>query len=96
VQREPENIDESRGPSTAWRLVRSVVRPRQASPGPAAVLRWLGQLALLDSWSPDSDRRRYLPGAWRDVLVEWTGSGDLTKAQAAALLALDESTSWEA
>lgn len=78
----------------ARRLLRYVVRPHQSETCHAAVVRWLGQLVLLDSWSPDSHRLSCPRSAWNDVLVEWTRSGDLTKAQAAALLALDESTAW--
>jgi hypothetical protein len=71
------------------------VRPQPVGTSHAAVVRWIGRLMLLDSWSPASQHPSSPRGAWCDVLVEWTRSGDLTVAQAAALLALDEATPWE-
>jgi len=56
----------------------------------------MGQLALLDSWSPGGHRVSSPRPAWNDVLAEWTHSGDLTRAQAGTLLALDETTRWQA
>jgi hypothetical protein len=58
--------------------------------------RWMGQLALLDSWTPAGHPLSSPRPAWKDVLVEWTHSGDLTRAQAGTLLALDETTRWQA
>ncbi|MGR6964097.1 hypothetical protein ACU610_06535 [Geodermatophilus sp. URMC 61] len=59
------------------------------------LVRSLGQLALLDSWSPDSSRLHSLSAARRGLRDEWTRSGDLTEAQARALVALDETTPWQ-
>jgi hypothetical protein len=85
--------DEAR--SWVRRLRRHPGRPQPIGTGPAAVVRWFGRLRLLDSWSPANQHPGSPRGAWCDVLVEWTRSGDLTVAQAAALLALDEATPWE-
>jgi hypothetical protein len=52
-------------------------------------------LVLLDSWSPASYRLSSLPATRSYVRAEWTRSGDLTDPQAAALLALDETTPWQ-
>jgi len=71
-----------------------------ASPGSAAARTWtrrlLRSLALLDSWSPDSSHLSSPLAARRHLRTEWTRSGDLTEAQAAALVALDETTAWQA
>ena len=77
------------------RLRRNPGRPQPIGTGSAAVVRWFGRLRLLDSWSAASQHPSSPRGAWCDALVEWTRSGDLTVAQAAALLALDEATPWE-
>ncbi|MGY1625304.1 hypothetical protein ACI789_24120 [Geodermatophilus sp. SYSU D00965] len=52
-------------------------------------------LVLLDSWTPTTHRLSSPQAARRHLRAEWTRSGDLTEAQAAALLALDETTPWE-
>ena len=57
--------------------------------------RLMHSLVLLDSWSPASYRLSSLPAARSYVRAEWTRSGDLTDPQAAALLALDETTPWQ-
>jgi len=54
--------------------------------------RLVRSLVLLDSWSPDSHRLSSPQAARSYVRAEWTRSGDLTERQAAALLALDETT----
>jgi hypothetical protein len=77
------------------RLVRRLVRPPRGGTRPAAVVRWVGQLALLDSWSPDSHRLGSPSAARRQLRHEWTRSGDLTEAQARVLLTLDETTPWQ-
>ncbi len=77
------------------RLVRRLVRAPRGSARPAAVVRWVGQLALLDSWSPDSHRLGSPSAARRGLRDEWTRSGDITEAQARALLTLDETTPWQ-
>jgi hypothetical protein len=73
--------------------------PHRAS-GSAAALTWarrlVRSLVLLDSWSPDSHRLSSPQAARRHLRTEWTRSGDLTDAQAAALAALDETTAWKA
>jgi hypothetical protein len=72
-------------------------RPRRRVRGsgrPGVVVRWVGWLALLDSWSPDGSRLGSPPAARRRLRDEWTSSGDLTEAQARALLTLDETTPW--
>ncbi len=53
-------------------------------------------LVLLDSWSPDSFHLSSPQAARRHLRSEWTRSGDLTESQAAALVALDETTAWTA
>ncbi|SHN78434.1 hypothetical protein SAMN05660350_02615 [Geodermatophilus obscurus] len=68
------------GPASAWTWTRRLVR----------------SLVLLDSWSPDSSHLGSPQAARRHLRSEWTRSGDLTEAQAAALVALDETTSWTA
>ena len=73
-------------------------RPRRRVRGsgrPAAIVRWVGQLALLDSWSPHSSRLGSPPAARRQLRDEWSRSGALTEAQAHALLTLDETTPWQ-
>jgi hypothetical protein len=77
------------------RLVRRLVRASRGGVRPAAVVRWVGQLALLDSWSPDSHRLGSPSAARRQLRDEWTRSGDLTEAQARVLLTLDETTPWQ-
>jgi len=55
----------------------------------------MGQLVLLDSWSPASHRPGSPQAARTQALAEWTRSGDLTEAQARSLLVLDEATPWQ-
>jgi hypothetical protein len=57
--------------------------------------RLVGRLVLLDSWSPDSHHLSSPQAARRHLRAEWTRSGELTGSQAAALVALDETTPWE-
>jgi hypothetical protein len=76
------------------RLVRSLVRARRGRTHPGVVARWVGQLALLDSWSPDGSRPGSPSAARRGLRDEWTRSGDLTEAQARVLVTLDETTPW--
>jgi hypothetical protein len=68
--------------------------------GSAAAETWtrrlVRSLVLLDSWSPDSHRLSSPQAARRHLRAEWSRSGDLTEAQAAALAALDETTAWRA
>ena len=68
--------------------------------GSAAARTWgwrlVRSLVLLDSWSPDSSRLSSPQAARRHLRAEWTRSGDLTEAQAAALAVLDETTAWKA
>ena len=77
------------------RLVRRLVRASRGGVRHAAVVRWVGQLALLDSWSPDSYRLGSPSAARRQLRDEWTRSGELTESQARALVALDETTPWQ-
>jgi hypothetical protein len=77
------------------RLVRSLVRARRGGTDPAVVARWMGRLALLDSWSPDSHRLGSPSAARRGLRDEWTRSGELTEAQARVLVTLDETTPWQ-
>ena len=73
-------------------------RPRRRGRGsgrPAAIVRWVAHLALLDSWSPDSSRLGSPSAARRQLRDEWSRSGALTEAQARALLTLDERTPWQ-
>jgi hypothetical protein len=58
--------------------------------------RLLHGLVLLDSWSADSARLGSPQAARRHLRAEWTRSGDLTESQAAALVALEETTAWRA
>ena len=68
--------------------------------GSAAARSWtwslVRSLVLLDSWSPECHRLSSPQAARRHLRTEWTRSGDLTEAQAAALVALDETTAWKA
>ncbi len=77
------------------RLVRSLVHGPRGGVRSAAVVRWVGQLALLDSWSPDSHGLGSPSAARRRLREEWSRSGDLTEAQVRTLLALDETTPWQ-
>jgi hypothetical protein len=96
VSRETEDSDmPDPSASDPARATRRLVRAPRRSTRPAAVVRWLGQLALLDSWSPDSHRLSSPSAARRGLRDEWTCSGDLTEAQARALLTLDETTPWQ-
>ncbi|SDD29393.1 hypothetical protein SAMN05660690_3906 [Geodermatophilus telluris] len=56
--------------------------------------RLVRSLVLLDSWSPDSSRLSSPQAARRHLRGRWSRSGDLTEAQAAALVTLDETTAW--
>jgi hypothetical protein len=89
VSREPDPLEP--GPRTLG---------AQQDRGPASVRTWtrrlVRSLVLLDSWSPDSSHLSSPQAARRHLRSEWTRSGDLTEAQAAALVALDETTSWTA
>ncbi len=68
--------------------------------GSAAARSWTRRLVrcpvFLDSWSPDSHHLSSPHAARGHLRTEWTRSGDLTEAQAAALVALDETTAWKA
>ena len=77
------------------RRTHRLVRASRGGVRPAAVVRWVGQLALLDSWSPDSHRLGSPSAARRQLRHEWTRSGDLTEAQAHVLLTLEETTPWQ-
>jgi len=74
-------------------------RPSSRMSGSAAAHTWtrrlVRSLVLLDSWSPASHHVISPQAARRHLRGEWSRSGDLTEAQAAALLALDETTPWE-
>jgi hypothetical protein len=59
-------------------------------------MRLVRRLALLDSWTPETQHMSSPQAVRRHVRAEWTHSGDLTESQAAALLALDETTPWKA
>jgi hypothetical protein len=54
------------------------------------------RLVLLDSWSPENHHLSSPQAARRQLRSEWTRSGDLTESEAAALVALDETTAWTA
>jgi len=96
VSREPEDIDlPGHSAFGARRLLRGLVRRQHAGTGRAAVVRWMGQLVLLDSWSPASHRLGSPQAARTQALAEWARSGDLTEAQARSLLVLDEATPWQ-
>ncbi len=73
---------------------------RQQDRGPAPARTWprrlVRRLVLLDSWSPESHHLSSPQAAHRHLRGEWTRSGDLTESQAAALVALDETTAWTA
>ena len=66
--------------------------------GSAAAGRWtrrlVRRLALLDSWTPEGQHTSSPQAARRHLRDEWARSGDLTEREAAALLALDETTPW--
>ena len=98
MSREPENLDMAG--HGAFRAQREGVElsPARASESRAArswPRRLVRSLVLLDSWSPDSHRLSSPQAARSYVRAEWTRSGDLTERQAAALLALDETTPWQ-
>lgn len=56
--------------------------------------RLVRSLVLLDSWTPAVHRVSSPQAARRHLRDEWTRSGDVTASQAAALVALDETTPW--
>ena len=58
--------------------------------------RLVRSLVLLDSWSSDSHRLSSPQAGRRHLRAEWSRSGDLTGAQATALVALEETTAWRA
>jgi hypothetical protein len=98
VSREPEDPDMTG--DSAFGATQDGAAPASArtSQTPAArswPRRLVHSLVLLDSWSPASYRLSSLPAARSYVRAEWTRSGDLTGPQAAALLALDETTPWQ-
>jgi hypothetical protein len=89
VSREPDHLEpglrilgtqQHRGPASARTWTRHLVR----------------RLVLLDSWSPDSSHLGSPQAARRHLRGEWSRSGDLSERQAAALVALDETTAWTA
>ena len=98
VSSEPEHLGMTgSGPSDSRR---TPAGPLDGTPGPAAAESWaqrlVRSLVLLDAWSPDSHRLSSPQAARRYLRTEWTSSGDLTEAQAAALVVLDETTAWRA
>src|SRR3954447_10240364 len=105
MSREPEDIDMPRHGASPTQQGRGGPASPRAPEGVAARIRargllrsprWIGRLALLDSWSPAAGHRLSPRRAtWNDVLIEWTRAGHLTRAQAGALLALDETTPWQ-
>jgi hypothetical protein len=98
VSREPENLDMAG--HGAFRAQREGIdlSPARTS-GSRAAQSWprrlVRSLVLLDSWTADSHRLSSPQAARSYVRAEWTRSGDLTERQAAALLALDETTPWQ-
>ena len=88
----------ARGIAQSWtrRVARSLARGHGATDGDVTVLRSMGQLVALDS-RPAAGRLLGLPRAGRSVLLaEWTRSGDLSYGEAELLVALDETTPWQA
>jgi hypothetical protein len=98
VSSEPEDLGTT-GPSPLGAQQTPAGLPGGTS-GSAAARSWtrrlVRSLVLLDSWSPDSHHLSSPQAARRHLRTEWACSGDLTEAQAAALVALDETTAWEA
>ena len=95
---EPEDLGATgSGPSGSGQ---TPAGPADGTSGSAAAPGWtwhlVRRLVLLDSWSPDSHRLSSPQAARRHLRTEWTCSGDLTEAQAAALVALEETTAWKA
>jgi len=98
VSREPEDLDLTG--DSAFSATQDGADPASArtSETPAARTwprRLMHTLVLLDSWSPASYPLSSLSAARSHARAEWTRSGDLTDPQAAALLALDETTPWQ-
>jgi hypothetical protein len=98
VSREPEDLDLTG--DSAIGATQDGADPASAGTAetPAARTwprRLLHRLVLLDSWSPASYHLSSPSAARSYVRAEWTRSGDLTDPQAAALLALDETTPWQ-
>jgi hypothetical protein len=85
------------GPARDWprRLARGMVRGLVWSTGDVEVIRSVSEHA-----APDSQRATEPPGAGgrerSDLLAEWTRSGHLTFGDAELLVALDETTPWQA
>ena len=98
MSREPEDLDLTG--DSAFGATQDGADPASArtSETPAArnwPRRRVHRLVLLDSWSPASYRLSSPSAARSYVRAEWIRSGDLTGPQAAALLALDETTPWQ-
>jgi hypothetical protein len=98
VSREPEDLDMTGNSAFGATEDGAETASARTSETPA-VRTWprrlMHSLVLLDSWSPASYRLSSLPATRSYVRAEWTRSGDLTDPQAAALLALDETTPWQ-
>ena len=98
MSREPDDIDMP-GDSAFGAQQDRAGPPSARTPGSAAAQSWprrlVRGLVLLDSWSPASHHLSSPQAARRHLRGEWSRSGDLTEAQAAALLALDETTTWK-
>jgi hypothetical protein len=78
------------------RLIRGLARGHVGTAGDATVVRSMGQLVVLGS-RPAARRLLSPPRAERnDLLAEWTCSGDLSYGEAEMLMALDETTPWQA
>lgn len=98
MSREPEDLDMTG--DSAFGATQDGAGPTSTrTSGTPAALSWprrlVHSLVLLDSWSPASYHLSSLPAARSYVRAEWTSSGDLTDPEAAALLALDETTPWQ-
>ena len=97
MSHEPEDLGvPARSPLGAQR---DQAGPRSTTAsGPAAARSWTRRLVrsmvLLDSWSPAGHHLSSPQAARSHLRTGWTRSGDLTEPQAAALLALDETTPW--
>jgi hypothetical protein len=88
----------AQGIARSWtrRVIQGMARGHVATVGGATVVRSMGQLVALDS-PPAADHSLSLPRAGRnDLLAEWTRSGHLSYGDAERLMALDETTNWQA
>jgi hypothetical protein len=89
--------EHGRVPARSWcrRLARDMVRGLVWSTGDVDVIRSANEHAAPDS-RPATEQLDATGRDRNDLLAEWTRSGQLTYGDAELLIALDETTPWQA